>query len=193
MADIERVGMDTLRSDRGCLIVANHPSLIDYVMIASSLPQCDCIVKPAIFKNPCMKGLVKTAGYISNADASQFVDECVTRLHQGRVLLIFPEGTRTTPGKPSTLMRGAAQITTHSKVALRLVHVTVNPSFLTKEHKWYNMPDVKPVFRVEVKELIEVEPFLSNASSVNAAARHLNLHLAEVLFPEEEKTNETER
>lgn len=192
-ADIELVGMDNLKNDRGCLIVANHPSLIDYVMITSCLSQCDCVVKPAIFKNPCMKGIVKAAGYVSSEDAARFLEECSENLHKGRVLLVFPEGTRTTPGKPSTLTRGAAQIATHSKVDLRLVHVTVRPSFLTKEHRWYNVPETKPVFRVELKGMIKVDPFLSGASSVNAAARRLNRHLADVLFPEEESINEIER
>ena len=183
VADIDLVGMERLRQDQGCLIVSNHPSLIDYVMIASCLPQCDCVVKSAILENPYMKGIVKAAGYVSNADVSRFTEECAKRLRQGHVLLIFPEGTRTTPGKISTLVRGAAQIATHARVDLRLVHVTVSPSFLTKEHKWYNVPEVKPVFRVEAQGMIEVEPFLCGARSVNAAARRLNRHLDEVLFP----------
>jgi 1-acyl-sn-glycerol-3-phosphate acyltransferase len=186
-ARIELVGMDAVKNDRGCLIVANHPSLIDYVMISSCLRQCDCIVKTAIFSNPCMKGIVKTAGYVSNEDVSLFVEACAERLHKGHVLLVFPEGTRTTPGKTSTLVRGAAQIAAHAKVDLRLVHITVTPSFLTKEHKWYNVPDIKPVFRVEAKGMIAVEPFLREASSVNAAARRLTRHLDDVLFPKEER------
>ena len=32
---------DALREDRGCLVVANHPSLIDYVMLASIMPETD--------------------------------------------------------------------------------------------------------------------------------------------------------
>lgn len=187
-ADVELVGMEKIRGDRGCLIVANHPSLIDYVMIASCLPQCDCVVKSEVFKNPYMKGIVSVAGYVSNENASQFLKECVTRLHKGHVLLVFPEGTRTTPGELSTLVRGAAQIATHAKIDLRLVHVTVSPHFLTKNHKWYNVPETKPVFKVEAMEMIKVEPFFFDACSANVAARRLNLHLANVLFPEE-KTN----
>ena len=34
--------VEQMQQDRNCLIVANHPSLIDYVLIASHLPQCDC-------------------------------------------------------------------------------------------------------------------------------------------------------
>lgn len=58
------IGADTLKGDTGCLIIANHPSLIDYVLIASQLERCDCIVKSAIWHNPFMKHIVKAAGYI---------------------------------------------------------------------------------------------------------------------------------
>ncbi|MBT5926923.1 MAG: 1-acyl-sn-glycerol-3-phosphate acyltransferase [Verrucomicrobia bacterium] len=192
-ADIEFVGMEKLKNDHGCLIVANHPSLIDYVMVASCLPQCDCVVKSAIFNNPCMSGIVKAAGYISNDDVGRCVDECIERLQRGHVLLVFPEGTRTTPGKYPTLVRGAAQIATHAKVDLRLVHISVNTSLLDKEHKWYEIPLKRPFFRVEAKSKIAIKPFLREARSANAAARNLNKYLAEVLFPENMKIRQVER
>lgn len=190
---IEMVGMEKLKADRRCLIVANHPSLIDYVMIASAIPQCDCVVKAAIWRNPFMKHTVRAAGYVPNEDAVKFSNECAERLRQGRVLLVFPEGTRTRPGKSCSLSRGAAQIATHAEADLRLVHVTVTPSFLTKEGKWYKVPSKKPIFRVEAKGMIEVEPFLRETRSANAAARRLNRHLAEVLFPAEERKKLVER
>lgn len=37
--------LDALRNDRGCLVVANHPTLIDYVILASVMPETDCLVK----------------------------------------------------------------------------------------------------------------------------------------------------
>lgn len=33
---------------RGALVVANHPSLLDYVMLAAEMPVCDCIVKQSL-------------------------------------------------------------------------------------------------------------------------------------------------
>jgi 1-acyl-sn-glycerol-3-phosphate acyltransferase len=192
-ADIEFAGMEKLKNDHGCLIVANHPSLIDYVMLASCLPQCDCVVKSAIFKNPCMAGIVKAAGYISNDDVAHCVDECVERLQRGHILLVFPEGTRTTPGKHPTLVRGAAQIATHAKANLRLVHISLNTSLLDKRHKWYAGPLKRPLIRVEAKSKIGIKPFLREARSANAAARKLNMYLAEVLFPESMKIRQEER
>ncbi|OAN11017.1 acyl-phosphate glycerol 3-phosphate acyltransferase [Photobacterium jeanii] len=181
--DYEFIGQDNLEADRNCLIVANHPSLIDYVLIASRLPQCDCLVKAALWHNPFIKGIVKAAGYIPNRDPDNLIDDCSTRLDDGNVLLIFPEGTRTTPNKESKLQRGAAQIAVRTNSDIRLIHITVSPSFLTKESKWYDVPANKPFFRVEVKDKIHTARFIDEADSVTTAARHLNKHLAEVLFP----------
>ena len=176
-------GVESLQQDRNCLVIANHPSLIDYVLIASRLPQCDCLVKAAIWHNPFMKGIVKAAGYIPNRDPENLLDDCSERLQDGNVLLVFPEGTRTSPGKPSKLQRGAAQIAVRTETDLRLIHITVEPSFLTKEKKWYQVPDTKPFFRVAIKSKIAIEPFLQHADSPTSAARHLNRHLTDVLFP----------
>lgn len=174
---------ELLANDRNCLIVANHPSLIDYVLIASRLPQCDCLVKAAIWHNPFMKGIVKAAGYIPNKDPESLLDGCSERLGNGNVLLVFPEGTRTTPAKKSKLQRGAAQIAVRTESDLRVIHITVEPSFLTKEKKWYQVPDTKPFFLVEVKDKIEIGSFLESSDSATTAARKLNRYLGEAIFP----------
>ncbi len=181
--DYEIIGEEILRQDRHCLVVANHPSLIDYVLIASCMPQCDCLVKAALWNNFFVKHIVKAAGYIPNRDPDSLINDCSTRLNAGNLLLVFPEGTRSTPNRTSKLQRGAAQIAVRTQSDIRLIHITVSSPFLTKEGKWYNVPRTKPFFRVEVKDKINTTQFIDNADSVTTAARHLNSHLAEVLFP----------
>ncbi len=181
--DYQIIGAETLAKDRNCLIVANHPSLIDYVLIASTLEQCDCLVKSAIWANPFMKHIVQAAGYIPNEAPDDLIDQCNRRFERGNVLLVFPEGTRTTPGMDSNLQRGAAQIAIRTERDLRVVHIRVSPSFLTKQMKWYQVPKTKPFFHVEVKGKIAVQPFVEQTNSPTLAARKLNQHLAEAIFP----------
>ncbi|MEZ8968506.1 acyl-phosphate glycerol 3-phosphate acyltransferase [Vibrio breoganii] len=185
--DYKIVGAEKLKQDKECIVVANHPSLIDYVLIASQLPRCDCLVKAKIWSNPFMKHIVKAAGYIPNEAPDDLISLCEERLQQGNVLLIFPEGTRTTPNKQSKLQRGAAQIAVRTKKDLRLIHIQVSPNFLTKEAKWYQVPAKKPFFLVEVQGKVEVEPFIEHAASPNIAARQLQQHLAEAIFPSNQK------
>jgi hypothetical protein len=46
------------------------------------------------------------------------------------------------------------------------------------------VPPTKPFFLVEVKDKVEVEPFIKQTTSQTLAARRLQQHLAETLFPE---------
>ncbi|CAM2835791.1 1-acyl-sn-glycerol-3-phosphate acyltransferase [Vibrio diazotrophicus] len=176
-------GAEILANDKNCLVVANHPSLIDYVLVASQLKQCDCLVKAAIWSNPFMKHIVKAAGYIPNQTPDDLLDLCEERFERENVLLVFPEGTRTTPGVASKLQRGAAQIAIRTQRDLRIIHISVSPSFLTKEKKWYQVPDTKPFFHVEVKDKVEVMPFIEQTNNPTSAARRLNSYLAEAIFP----------
>jgi 1-acyl-sn-glycerol-3-phosphate acyltransferase len=181
--DYKIVGEDKLKQDKKCLIVANHPSLIDYVLITSVLEQSDCLVKEAIWRNPFMKGVVTSAGYIPNKDPELLLTSCEDRLNRGNVLLIFPEGTRTTAGVSSKLQRGAAQIAVKTESDLRVVHITVEPLFLTKQGKWYQVPDTKPFFLVEVKDKIPISEFINSDELTSLTVRKLNKHLDSVLFP----------
>lgn len=181
--DYKITGAERLLEDKNCLILSNHPSLIDYVLIASIRPQCDCLVKASIWNNPFINRVVKAAGYIPNIDSENILSQCSARLNENNVLLLFPEGTRSTPGKPSVLKRGAAQIAVRTRADIRIVHITVSPSFLTKGRAWYQVPDTKPFFHVEIKGKINVDEFIGSNVTESIAARRLNKRLQSELLP----------
>ena len=169
--DIE--GKDILTGDSGCILIANHPTLIDYVVIASMLDNCDCVVKEKLWSNPFIMGVVRAAGYIPNRGSEEVIESCNASLESGSVLLVFPEGTRTTPGKPMTLQRGAANIAVRCGKPIRVVHISCNPSFLTKEDKRYEVPAEQPVFKLRVGSLMNVDGLIEEASNPSIAARRL--------------------
>lgn len=98
-------GAEILRQERGCLVVANHPTLIDYVLLASVMPETDCGEKRTV-KNPFLGGVVRAADYLINSEAETLLPRCQQRLAQGDTILIFPEGTRTKPGENDAAARG---------------------------------------------------------------------------------------
>ncbi|OUF12101.1 phospholipid/glycerol acyltransferase [Enterobacter roggenkampii] len=113
--------LDALRNDRGCLVVANHPTLIDYVILASVMPETDCLVKSALLRNPFVSGVIRAADYLINSEAEPLLAASQQRLAQGDTLLIFPEGTRTRSGEAISLQRGAANIAVRCNSDLRVV------------------------------------------------------------------------
>lgn len=175
-------GLDKLRDTRGCLVVANHPSLIDYVLLASVLPETDCLVKSALLRNPFLSGVVRAADYLVNSQGETLLPQSQTRLQNGDTLLIFPEGTRTRPGEPMVLQRGAANIAVRCRSDIRVVTIRCSENFLSKQTKWYNVPPAKPRFEVVVGERISIDDFY-DATTLDppVAARRLNRHLLKQL------------
>lgn len=151
-------GLEKLQNSRQELVIANHPSLIDVVVLIGMMQQANCVVKQSLWSNPFTKGPVQSAGYILNAGSQQFVEDCVTRLTENNAasLLIFPEGTRTEKGMTlNEFQRGAANIAIRANVPIRPVVITCTPSTLTKNEKWYHVPS-RP-FHIEVKVLDAVQ------------------------------------
>ncbi|MGS4663456.1 lysophospholipid acyltransferase family protein [Citrobacter farmeri] len=182
--DYQMKGVDILRQERGCLVVANHPTLIDYVLLASVMPETDCLVKSALLKNPFLSGVVRAADYLVNSQADALLPASQQRLAQGDTILIFPEGTRTRPGKTMTLQRGAANIAVRCGSDIRVVTIHCSQRMLDKESKWYQVPPTKPLFTVEVRERVKIDYFYdANLQEPALAARQLNRHLLLQLQP----------
>lgn len=178
---VRLVGFDKLERDRGVLVVSNHPSLLDVVLLISGMKRAQCIVKYQIWQNPFMRGVVTAAGYIRNDDdAEKLVDDCVAELAAGNNIIIFPEGSRTVPGQPMKLQRGVANIAIRSGAPIRLVTIDCDPPSLMKGQKWYQIPHVRSQFTITVHGLIEMSRFMGDFSP-SVAARRLNAHLAEQL------------
>ncbi|SBV37252.1 Phospholipid/glycerol acyltransferase [uncultured Stenotrophomonas sp.] len=169
------------RLDRnGLLVLANHPTLIDVVFLVSLLPNADCVVKQAVARNPCMRGPVRAAGYIANDDGAGLVDDCIAAVRAGGNLVIFPEGTRSVPGRVPQLQRGAANIAVRGRLDITPVRITCTPPTLTKGQKWYRVPSRRFHVQVEVGEDISIAPFLAEAGTPRGealAARRVTDHL----------------
>lgn len=180
--DYRFTNLDVLRAERGCLVIANHPSLLDYVILASVMNETDCLVKSALLRNPFVSGVIRAADYLINSEAETLLHASQQRLAQGDTLLIFPEGTRTRVGEAITLQRGAANIAVRCNRSLRVVVIHCSERMLDKQSRWYNVPPKKPVFTVDVRERINIHDFYDASQHEPAlAARQLNRHMQQQL------------
>jgi 1-acyl-sn-glycerol-3-phosphate acyltransferase len=170
-----------LREERGTLIVANHPTLLDYVFIASQMPQVGCLVKASLTGNIFMRGVIRAADYLINSQGETLLAESRQRLAEGESILIFPEGTRTRPGQPFRAQRGAANIAVRSGCPLRLVHIDCNTRWLDKQSRWYQVPARKPKVVVSVRSRIDSRIYLAGDEASSRAARRLTRYLEQAL------------
>jgi len=173
-------GLEKLQQSQQELVIANHPTLIDVVVLIGLMEQANCVVKQALWSNPFTKGPVQNAGYILNAGSEQFIQDCVQKLQQDNAasLLIFPEGTRTAKGEQlNEFQRGAANIALRAGVPIRPVLITCTPSTLTKNEKWYHIPEQPFHIRVKVLDAIRVEDVLDDVTVNPKNVRQLNQQL----------------
>ena len=151
----EIVGAEKLVDGAGKLIVANHPTLLDVVFLVSLLPTTLCVVKKAAWSNPFFAGVLWATGYIQNGDPMDLISDCVQSVVGKNNLVIFPEATRTVPGYPMKLKRGAASVIVESRMEFMPVIVTCKPSTLSKAEKWYEIPYRKMHFKITVGDKID--------------------------------------
>ena len=100
---------DDYRNIHSKIIIANHPSLLDFVYIMSLVPNSTCIARGGLTKTP-LRGVIKQA-YITNT--TTFEDmcvECKKLTDMGCNVIIFPEGTRTPRHGKNNYKKGAARI-----------------------------------------------------------------------------------
>lgn len=166
----------------GQLIIANHPTLIDVVLLVSLIPRSNCIVKADLLRNPFLRGPVTAAGYIHNAtDSGTLLRRCNEAMSRGESLLIFPEGTRSVPGQAITLQRGTANIALRTGQPLRPVIIHCDPPTLSKGLPWYAIPRRRFHMQLTVKEPIALEPFLDEHEQMSRSARALTRYLEKYL------------
>src|SRR5262245_7108355 len=85
-----------LADERGLVIVANHPSLLDALMLVAQLPRSACVMKASLMRNPLLAPAARLARYIRNDTPRQLIKLAIDDLKAGGQLVLFPEGTRTT-------------------------------------------------------------------------------------------------
>ncbi|MDF7670597.1 lysophospholipid acyltransferase family protein [Orbaceae bacterium ESL0721] len=157
--DYQFIGQEKLSTLKSTLIVVNHPSLLDYVLLASVIPETSCIVKETLLKNFFIGGIIKTVGYIPNTKADKLLNLCKQKFQRNNPIIIFPEGTRSTPNKPLSFQRGAANIALRCQTDIQMIHINCNPPFLLKGQKWYQVAKSRAKFIVTVGNKIAISDF----------------------------------
>lgn len=142
------------------MLAANHPTFLDYVLIASQLPEVDCIIKSGLERNFFLSSMIGTADYLINSRHEELLPLSSQRLQSGECILIFPESTRTVPGQELRLRRGCAQIALRCRCDVRLIRIRCSEPYLVKNMKWYNLPRRRLLIELCAGERIGIEDFI---------------------------------
>ena len=153
---VEISGADRARlaSLRGHVVVANHISLIDIIILIAHLGDSTAIAKSAAARNPFYSRIVKSA-FLVNDDPEEVLTQAGRLLAQGVNMIVFPEGTRMPPDSPGRrLRRGAAQIALASGAPLQPLTIECDPPVLAKGQPWYDVGGRTIVYTLRLKDAI---------------------------------------
>ncbi len=185
--DIE--GRQWLREAEGKLVVANHPMYLDVVALVGLLPQADCVIKHAMWRNRLYRRFVEAIGYLDNGGHAAMVDDGVASLGRGKTLILFPEGTRSTPDAPLRFCRGAAQIAVRSQCEILPVVIRCEPRALGKGQAWHEVPNRPWRLHIRICPPQTVSAFGWREDMPHGvAARHVNRSLEAFFTRRLEKT-----
>lgn len=132
-----RIDRGNLGEMRGCVIAANHPSLIDVVLVSVLVPRTLFVAKHALLKNPFMSAIVRNT---SLPDDEGLPAAAAPYLAAGWNVLVFPEGTRSpNPWEMRKFHRGAAHLALRCGAKVACVGINMTCAILGKHQKPWQM------------------------------------------------------
>lgn len=110
------------------VVVCNHVSYLDPILLISLLEQAKTIVKPVFFSVPIFGWVLRKAGYFPATSSGplagimlQQMETMDAYLKNGGNLFIFPQGTRSRDGKIGNLHPGAFKIARYCCVPIHVL------------------------------------------------------------------------
>lgn len=153
--NVSTQNLHLLQQARGHIVIANHPTLVDVVVLISLMPNAGCVVKQSLWRNPFIRGVLSSVGYIPNRSANLLLQDCKQVLKQDTNLVIFPEGTRTLVGNViNPFARGAANIAIRTQSDILPVVLRTDVAGLTKQESWYQIPRQTISMSVEITDSV---------------------------------------
>jgi 1-acyl-sn-glycerol-3-phosphate acyltransferase len=129
MFDLKVYGIQNVPAHGGALIVSNHQSSLDPVLLGVRLHRpLNYIAKSELFEGAVggwlLRNVFNAFPVRQGAGDVGAVKETIQRLREGHLLNIYPEGARTTDGNIAPFQRGVALI-------IRRAQVPVIPTAIT--------------------------------------------------------------
>ncbi|MCZ6854652.1 MAG: lysophospholipid acyltransferase family protein [Gammaproteobacteria bacterium] len=164
----------------GQLIVANHPSLIDVIFIGAQISDAHYVVKEGIRRNFFTSLIVRWTGWVSSSDPEQMIEQCVRILEGGGKVVMFPEGTRTVPGRNLSFKRGASIVFLKSGCNLVPAYLQISPQTLAKGQAWFKPAEHKIQYQMDIGRPLALPEIMPEEGSERHNTRICTARLQEL-------------
>ena len=173
---IDASELDALRDEpNGLIVAANHPTMLDALVVVAHLPRGVCVMKAELLRNVFLGSGARLAQYIRNDVGRGMVRDAVATLREGNQLVLFPEGTRTVGATVNAFKPGITLIAHLARVPIQTILIESESPYLTKGWPLLQAPPV-PV-RIRVRLGRRFEPDVDH----RAQLRRIEIYFAEEL------------
>jgi 1-acyl-sn-glycerol-3-phosphate acyltransferase len=149
--------LDALRNERGLIVVANHPTMLDALLLVARLPRSACIMKASLLRNIFLGSGARLARYVSNASARIMVRQAVADLRAGGQLVVFPEGTRTETPPLDAFRPSVTLIARMAHAPIQTVFIETETPYLRKGWPIWRVPPLPITFRLRLGQRFSPE------------------------------------
>src|SRR5512134_3143966 len=130
-------GREHIRPDETYVMVSNHLSLLDILVLFRLFRHFKWVSKIENFRVPCIGWNMSMNGYVKlrrgdRASVVQMMQDCDRLLRQGNSIMMFPEGTRSPTGRMRAFKPGAFELALRNRLPILPIVITGTANALPK-------------------------------------------------------------
>ena len=164
-----------VREIHSSIIVCNHLSYLDPILLISLFQRQQTIVKSTFFQVPFFGWLLKNSGYISSGSSEMLgpaminnLEDIKQHLASGGIVFVFPEGTRSREGNLASFNKGVFTIARYCNAPLKLIFITGTNKLFQPGHFLFNTRNFN---EIQLELIGSLEPdYKGNNFSISAVA-----------------------
>ena len=168
IAGMARIETSGLAGIGGSVIVANHPSVLDVVVLVAACPRTLYVAKHALRRGSALSAVVRAT---SLPDDERLIESAAPYLAAGWNVLVFPEGTRTpADGALLPFHRGAAQLALRTGAPVVPVGISYSRRIFGKGQRPWDFGPDRVTCRVTAGAAVKPEPVAEGTVRPRAVA-----------------------
>jgi len=174
---VEVEGVEKIDDDVPYVMVANHQSIADIMVLFTLRKQFRWVAKDSVFKVPFLGWMMRMANYVAikrgdRASREKMMDECKAHLAMGNPVMMFPEGTRSETTQMRSFKRGAFRLAVDTASPVLPIIIDGTRHALPK-NSWIFNQTGKLTIRIRVLDPIRPDEFEHDVGRMMHSTREL--------------------